>query len=169
LDIFDPSLWTPLLIWTGALALVVAGFVGMVVPVLPGPLLLLGGLLMAAWADDFTRVGPPTMFFLTFLCVVAMALDFIAGAMGAKRYGASKAAVTGSLLGATVGVFLGPLGLLLGPFAGAMAGELLTGHPLEQAGRSGWGATLGMLLGVVAKLALGAMMVGVFALVWLAG
>lgn len=169
MDLLSPELWTPLLIWTGAVLLVVAGFAGMVVPALPGPLLLLGGLLMAAWADDFTRVGLPTLLLLSLLCVIAMALDFIAGALGAKRYGASKAAITGSLIGACAGLFLGPLGLLLGPFAGAMAGELLTGRPLEQAGRSGWGATLGMLLGMVAKLAVGAMMVGVFMLVWLAG
>lgn len=165
MDPLSPELWTDLLIWLGAAVLIIGGFVGMVIPALPGPLLLLGGLLMAAWAEDFTRVGMPTIFFLSFLCALAMALDFIAGAMGAKRYGASGAAVTGSVLGGIVGVFFGPLGLLLGPFAGAMAGELLTGRPLEQAGRSGWGATLGMLLGVVAKLAIGVMMVGVFVLI----
>lgn len=161
----SPELWTDLLIWLGAAVLVIGGFIGMVIPALPGPLLLLGGLLMAAWAEDFAQVGLPTLFFLSALCALAMALDFIAGAMGAKRYGASGAAVTGSVLGGIVGIFFGPPGLLLGPFAGAMAGELLTGRPLEQAGRSGWGATLGMLLGVVAKLAIGVMMVGVFVLV----
>ncbi|MEL0027370.1 MAG: DUF456 family protein, partial [Perlucidibaca sp.] len=79
MDLLSPELWTPLLIWTGAVLLVVAGFAGMVVPALPGPLLLLGGLLMAAWADDFTRVGLPTLLLLSLLCVIAMALDFIAG------------------------------------------------------------------------------------------
>lgn len=164
-----PELLTSLLIWGGALMLVIAGFIGMVIPALPGPLLLFGGLFMAAWAEDFRHVGMPTLIVLGLLCLLAMVLDFIAGALGAKRYGASAAAVTGALIGAILGVFLGPAGLLLGPFVGAMAGELLTGRALGQAGRSGWGATLGMLLGVVAKLAMGAMMVGVFLLARLTG
>jgi hypothetical protein len=159
-----PELWVDLLIWLGAAVLVLAGFAGMIIPALPGPLLLLGGLLMAAWAEDFVQVGMPTILFLSLLCALAMALDFIAGAMGAKRYGASGAAVTGALIGGMVGIFFGPPGLLLGPFAGAMAGELITGRALTQAGLSGWGATLGMLLGVVAKLAIGVMMVGTFVL-----
>ena len=168
-ELLSPDLWIPLLCWLGALLLVILGFVGMVVPALPGPLLVLGGLMLAAWADDFSRVGWVTLLILSGLALLAMVLDMIAGALGAKRYGASRAAITGSLIGAVVGIFFGPLGLLLGPFAGAVAGELLSGRGASQAGLSGWGATLGMLLGTVAKIALGAMMLGVFALAWLAG
>lgn len=168
-ELLSPDLWIPLLCWLGALLLVILGFVGMVVPALPGPLLVLGGLMLAAWADDFSRVGWVTLLILSGLALLAMVLDMIAGALGAKRYGASRAAITGSLIGAVVGIFFGPLGLLLGPFAGAVAGELLSGRGASQAGLSGWGATLGMLLGTVAKIALGAMMLGVFAAAWLAG
>lgn len=168
-ELLSPDLWIPLLCWLGALLLVILGFVGMVVPALPGPLLVLGGLMLAAWADDFSRVGWVTLLILSGLALLAMVLDMIAGALGAKRYGASRAAITGSLIGAVVGIFFGPLGLLLGPFAGAVAGELLSGRGASQAGLSGWGATLGMLLGTVAKIALGAMMLGVFAVAWLAG
>lgn len=168
-ELLSPDLWIPLLCWLGALLLVILGFVGMVVPALPGPLLVLGGLMLAAWADDFGRVGWVTLLILSGLALLAMVLDMIAGALGAKRYGASRAAITGSLIGAVVGIFFGPLGLLLGPFAGAVAGELLSGRGASQAGLSGWGATLGMLLGTVAKIALGAMMLGVFAAAWLAG
>ena len=168
-ELVSPDLWIPLLCWLGALLLVILGFVGMVVPALPGPLLVLGGLMLAAWADDFSRVGWVTLLILSGLALLAMVLDMIAGALGAKRYGASRAAITGSLIGAVVGIFFGPLGLLLGPFAGAVAGELLSGRGASQAGLSGWGATLGMLLGTVAKIALGAMMLGVFAVAWLAG
>lgn len=168
-ELLSPDLWIPLLCWLGALLLVILGFVGMVVPALPGPLLVLGGLMLAAWADDFSRVGWVTLLILSGLALLSMVLDMIAGALGAKRYGASRAAITGSLIGAVVGIFFGPLGLLLGPFAGAVAGELLSGRGASQAGLSGWGATLGMLLGTVAKIALGAMMLGVFAVAWLAG
>lgn len=168
-ELLSPDLWIPLLCWLGALLLVILGFVGMVVPALPGPLLVLGGLMLAAWADDFSRVGWVTLLILSGLALLAMVLDMIAGALGAKRYGASRAAITGSLIGAVVGIFFGPLGLLLGPFAGAVAGELLSGRGASQAGLSGCGATLGMLLGTVAKIALGAMMLGVFAVAWLAG
>lgn len=96
-------------LWAGALLLIAAGFAGMVLPALPGPPLLLGGLFLAAWAEDFTPVGTGTLVVLSLLCVLALVLDFVAGALGAKRYGASGAAVTGALVGAVVGIFLGPL------------------------------------------------------------
>lgn len=160
-----PDLWIDLLIWVGALSLVALGFAGMIFPAIPGPPLLLGGLLMAAWAEDFVHVGRGTILFLALLCVIALVLDFLAGALGAKRYGASPTAITGAFLGAFAGIFLGPVGLLLGPFAGAVAGELISGRPWQQAGRSGLGTTLGMLLGIVAKVVIGLMMVGTFLLV----
>lgn len=157
--------WAELALWAGALLLIAAGFAGMVLPALPGPPLLLGGLFLAAWAEDFTPVGTGTLVVLSLLCVLALVLDFVAGALGAKRYGASGAAVTGALVGAVVGIFLGPLGLLIGPFAGAMLGELATGRPWQQAGRAGVGATLGMLLGIVAKVVIGIVMLGTYVLV----
>lgn len=145
-----------------SLLLVIVGMIGMVLPAIPGPPILLMGLFTAAWAENFQYVGSGTLIVLALLCVAAVALDFIAGALGAKRSGASRAAVIGALLGAILGLFLFPLGLIFGPFVGAMIGELSTGRPWQQASRAGWGATIGMLIGIVAKLVIGLMMITLF-------
>ncbi len=153
------------LIWVLAAVLSAAGVAGLVLPVLPGPVLLFGGLLSAAWAEHFAYVGTKTLVVIGLLAVLAHALDFVAGSLGAKRYGASGRAVFGAAVGAIVGLFFGLVGVLLGPFIGAMLGELSVRSDLAAAGRAGYGATLGMILGTAAKVALGIAMVAVFALV----
>lgn len=142
--------------------LIAAGMIGMILPAIPGPPILLMGLFTAAWAEDFHYIGSGTLIVLGILCVAAVVLDFIAGALGTSRTGASRAAVIGALLGAIFGLFLLPVGLILGPFLGAMIGELSTGRPWQQAHRAGWGATIGMLVGIVAKLVIGTMMIALF-------
>jgi uncharacterized protein len=150
------------LIWVLAVLLVVAGLAGLVLPALPGPALLFAGLLMAAWAEGFTHVGTTTLVLLGVMAAIASLADFVAGAFGARRYGASSRSVAGAAVGAVVGLFFGLPGLLLGPFAGALLGELSARRDLYAAGRAGWGATLGLLLGTAAKVALGFAMIGVF-------
>lgn len=152
-----------------AVLLVIAGLAGTVLPVLPGVGLVFGGLLLAAWADDFQRVGAVTLVVLGLLTALAVAADFIASALGAKRLGASPRAVAGATVGAIVGIFFGLPGLVLGPFVGAVAGELSANRQLLHAGRAGLGTWLGLLLGSVAKLTLAFLMLGVFATAWLLG
>ena len=134
----------------------------MVLPALPGPPLLFAGLLTAAWAEDFMYVGTGTLVVLGIMAALAYLADFAASALGARRYGSSPRAVTGAVVGAVVGLFFGLPGLLLGPFVGALIGELSARSDLAAAGRAGWGATLGMILGTAAKLALGFAMIGLF-------
>ncbi len=153
------------LIWVLAALLSAAGIAGLVLPVLPGPVLLFGGLVSAAWAEHFAYVGTKTLAVIGLLAVLAHALDFVAGSLGAKRYGASGRAVFGAAIGAIVGMFFGIVGILLGPFIGAMLGELSVRSDLSAAGRAGYGATLGMILGTAAKLAIGIAMVAVFVFV----
>src|SRR5690554_5400325 len=153
---------TDILIWLGAILLIAGGLAGMVLPALPGPILLWGGLWMAAWAEDFAFVGMYTLIALALLAALAYLADFVAGAFGARRYGASARSVWGATIGALVGIFFGLPGLVLGPFIGAVVGELSARADLAAAGRAGWGATIGMALGIAAKLALGVAMVGVF-------
>ena len=136
----------------------------MVLPAVPGPALLFAGFLVGAWAEDFRYIGIETLSVLGVLAVLAYIADFVAGSLGASRYGASRRAAIGAAVGALVGIFLGPVGLLLGPFAGAVLGELLAEKGLRDASRAGFGATLGMLVGTVAKLALGFTMLGLFIL-----
>jgi uncharacterized protein YqgC (DUF456 family) len=151
-----------LLLWILAALLVVAGLAGLVLPALPGAPLLFAGLVCAAWAEDFTRVGWGWLALIGGLALLSYPLDLAAGALGAKRFGASPRAVLGAALGALIGLFFGLPGVLLGPFVGAALAELSVRRDLRQAGRSGLGATLGLALGVAGKLALAFAMLGTF-------
>ena len=137
---------------------------GLVIPVIPGPVLLLAGLAMAAWAENFVFVGPAILTILTLLAITAHVLDFIAGAMGAKRFGASRKAAFGAAIGAVVGMFFGLVGILAGPFIGAVIGELTVSKNIQTSGLAGIGAWMGMLIGIAAKVAIGFSMIGVFLL-----
>jgi uncharacterized protein YqgC (DUF456 family) len=154
-----------ILLWLLAAILVVVGIAGLVLPALPGPPVLFAGLLAAAWADDFAYVGWGTLTLLGAMALLSYAIDFVAGSLGAKRFGASRRAVVGALIGAVVGLFFGIPGVLLGPFLGAVIGELSSHRDLKAAGRAGIGATLGLALGIAAKLALAVSMLGIFAVV----
>ena len=151
-----------LLIWLCAALLIAAGVAGLVLPALPGPLLLFAGLWMAAWAEDFIFVGVGTLILLAVLALIASLADFVAGAFGARRSGASARSVWGAAWGAVIGIFFGLPGLLLGPFIGAVIGELSVQRDIAAAGRAGWGATIGLALGMAAKLAFGIAMIAVF-------
>lgn len=157
--------WVDLLLWLGAVVCIVAGLVGLVLPAIPGPPLLFAGLWLAAHAEDYVFVGTKTLVALGVLTIIAVVLDFVAGALGAKRFGASRWAVAGAVIGAVVGIFFGLIGLLLGPFVGAVAGELISGRALDAASRAGVGATIGLLVGTAAKLAIGLAMLGIFVFV----
>lgn len=153
------------LLWILAAVLVVTGLAGMVLPVLPGPLLLFAGLWAAAGAEQFAFVGMKTLIALAIMAGLALLADNVAGAFGAHRYGASPRAVGGAALGAVIGIFFGLPGVLLGPFLGALVGELAAQSNLATAGRAGWGATVGLAIGIAAKLALGFAMIGLFLIV----
>ena len=144
--------------------LMLAGLVGAILPFLPGAPLIFAGALLYAVATDFTVIGAGRLAILAALGVLAWALEHVAGVVGARRAGGGRAAVVGALLGMLVGVMVAPIGLLVGPMVGAVAAELLTGRAPKASLRSGIGAALGVLTGVVAHFALALVMVGFF--VW---
>lgn len=147
-------------------ALVLAGVVGTVLPALPGVPLVFAGMALAAWAGDFQIVGVGMLVLLGLLTVLSLAIDFLAAALGAKRVGASRLALLGAVVGTFAGVFFGPLGLLAGPFVGALVGELIHVRELRQATRVGFGTWMGIVLGTVLKLGLAFGMLGLFAFAW---
>ncbi len=153
------------LLWTLAVVLIIAGIAGLMLPVLPGAPVLFAGLLLAAWIENFAYVGFKTLIVLGVMAVLSYLIDFVAGVFGAKRFGASPRALWGAALGALAGIFFGLPGVLLGPFVGAAIGELTMLRTFTQAGRAGLGATLGLMLGVAAKLALAFSMLGLFIVV----
>ena len=155
-------MYLEILLWIVAIILVLAGMAGLLFPILPGAPILFAGLFLAAWAEGFEHVGTGTLIALGIMALLMYVLDFLAGAFGAKRFGASPRAIIGATLGAVVGIFFGIPGVLLGPFIGAVLGELTAQSDLKTAGRAGIGATVGLALGAAAKLALAFAMVGTF-------
>jgi uncharacterized protein len=148
--------------WILAVLVVTAGLAGTVVPALPGVPLVFAGLFLGAWADRFEAVGWGTIWVLAALTVVALIVDFAAGAAGARYLGASSRAFWGATAGAVVGLFFGIPGMLLGPFLGAVAGELSGGNDLVRSGRAGIGAWLGVVVATALKLAIAFLMIGIF-------
>ena len=152
-----------ILLWLCVAALILGGLAGAILPAIPGVPLVVAGAWLGAWIDDYARVGGWTVVFIGVLGAIAMAMDLIATALGAKKVGASRQAVTGAAVGTFVGVFFGLPGIVLGPFVGAVVGEVLARGNLEQAMSVGVGTWMGLLFGTLAKLALSLVMVGVFA------
>ncbi|HEU4856603.1 MAG TPA: DUF456 domain-containing protein [Rhodanobacteraceae bacterium] len=144
--------------------IITAGFVGSILPNLPGIPVMFGGMLLAAWAGQFERIKVWVIAVLGVLAAFSIVFDFLAGTYGAKRYGASKVAVWGAFIGTIVGLFFGIPGLLLGPFIGAVLGQLASGSAVEHAARVGVGAWIGLLLGTAVKLAVAFTMLGTFVL-----
>jgi uncharacterized protein YqgC (DUF456 family) len=153
-----------LLLWILAGVLMLVGLAGTLLPVLPGIPLMMIGMLIAAWADDFTRIGWVTLLILAVLMALSFAIELAAAALGARRVGASREAIAGAALGALFGLFMGLPGLILGPFIGAVVGELMARRNTSQAMRAGVGAWLGFVVGTIAKLAVAFTMLGVFLL-----
>lgn len=151
------------LLWMVAGLAAVVGVAGMVLPMLPGTPLLFGGLWLAAWIDGYAKVGGWVIVGLGVLAVLAWSVDYLAAALGVKRVGASRLAVAGALIGAVLGLAGGLIGLIIGPVLGALAGEWIARRDAGQATRAGVAAGLGFIVAAVAKLAIAAVMLAVFA------
>ena len=164
------------LIILGAICLVL-GLVGCVAPVLPGVPLSYLGLLLLHWTE---RVQFSWQFLTVWAVVVVIIqiLDYFIPAWGTKRFGGSKWGVWGSTIGLFLGFFMGPLGIVVGPFVGAVIGELIyfNRHPqttlnnteqdknsnLNRALRAGIGSFIGLLTGTILKCICCGMMITYF-------
>ena len=152
-----------LLLWGAAVVLVVVGLAGIILPALPGTVLIFAGLLLAAWADGFARVGVGTLVLIGVIAAASYGVDFVAAALGVKRLGASPRAMAGAALGTLLGLLFGLPGVIVGPFVGAVLGELSAHRDLARAGRAGLAAWIGFAVGAVVKVALAFSMIAIFA------
>ncbi len=155
------------ILWAIAGLLVLVGLAGTLLPALPGVPLVFIGLLIAAWIEDFQRIGWPTLTLLAILTAIAIAVDIAASLLGAKRVGASRLALLGAAIGSVVGLFFGLVGIFVLPFVGAVIGELVARKEMTQAAKVGFATWLGLLFGALAKLALAMTMVGVFVIAYM--
>lgn len=151
-----------ILLWLLSVALIVAGVAGTVLPALPGTLFVLAGIVLGAWIDGFTRVGWGVLAVVGVLAVLAWVLDYVAGLLGARKAGASRQALVGAALGTVAGVFMGLIGVLFMPLVGAAIGEYLARRDHQRAVKVGVATWLGIMAGLVSKVVIAFMMIGLF-------
>lgn len=149
-----------------AALMMVIGVAGIVLPVLPGLPLTFAGMLLAAWTGDFQQVGWVTLTVLGVLTALSVGVDVLSTALGAQRVGASRKAIIGSVIGTFAGLFFMPIGIFVGPFAGALVGELMHGRELRQATKVGMATWIGLVIGMVLKVGLAFAMLALFFVAW---
>jgi uncharacterized protein YqgC (DUF456 family) len=149
-----------------AATLIALGLVGAIVPALPGIPLIFGGIWLIAGVDRYRHLGLWWLLGIAVIGAIGLTVDLLAGALGAKRVGASPQAVSGALLGTAIGLFFGLPGLLLGPFVGAVLGELAAGNSALRSAHVGVSAWVGLFFGTIIKLVSSLMMVALFGAGW---
>jgi uncharacterized protein YqgC (DUF456 family) len=138
------------------LGLIVAliGFVGCILPVIPGPPVSYAALIILSLAKKWEPFTITFLIIMGALMLAVSVVDYVFPAIGAKRYGASKAGVWFSIIGMLVGIFfIPPWGMFIGAFGGAIVGELLVGKGGKKALKAGWGVFVGNMVSIGFKLA----------------
>ena len=131
--------------------MMLVGILGSILPLLPGPPLAYLALLVQQLRSD-TPFTAEFLWLWAGITVVVTALDYIVPIYGTRKYGGSKYGVWGSTIGLIAGFWLGPLGIIIGPFVGAFVGELIASNDSEHALRAAWGSFVGFLFGTLLKL-----------------
>jgi uncharacterized protein YqgC (DUF456 family) len=136
------------------LLIAMVGLAGCILPVIPGPPFSFLALIILSWAKDWEPFSSTFLIIMAGLTILLTILDYVVPVIGAKKYGASKLGLWGSIIGILIGLFFfPPLGMLIGAIAGALAGELIAGKEVKKALRAGWGVFVGNMLVIVLKLA----------------
>jgi len=133
---------------------IIMGIAGTLLPVLPGIPLSYLGILLLHFSEKIQFTSEFLIFWAIMVIIVSL-LDFYIPIWGTKKFGGSKRGIWGCALGMVVGIFLGPWGIILGPFAGAVIGELSSGKQSKAALKAGFGSFLGFILGTASKLIVG--------------
>lgn len=134
--------------------LLILGFIGCIIPALPGPPLSFIALLLLSSAQGFVEPLSLTLIIIMLIVtIVVTVLDYIIPAAGAKKYGSSKWGIWGAIIGMIAGmIYFPPFGMIVGAFIGAVGIELIAGKTSKQALSAGWGVFIGTILGTLLKL-----------------
>ncbi|MDX9904184.1 MAG: DUF456 domain-containing protein [Bacteroidales bacterium] len=135
-----------------AIILMIAGIAGCLLPVLPGPPLSYLGIVLLH-LTRFADISKNLFIILGVVAVVVTVIDYVVPIWGTRQFGGSKYGMRGATVGLIIGLFLGPLGIITGPFIGAVVGELIFKDDIKYAIKAGFGSLLGFLTGVGLKLA----------------
>tara|TARA_B110001454_G_C12711406_1_gene430879 strand:- start:2095 stop:2592 length:498 start_codon:yes stop_codon:yes gene_type:complete len=132
--------------------LIIAGIVGSILPVLPGPITSWFGLLLL-YLTDAVPMNYTMLVGSLILALFIFILDYFIPGMGAKKFGGSKYGVLGTTIGLIIGIlFFPPFGIIIGPFLGALIGELIFGTKTNIAIKAAFGSLLGLLTSTFLKL-----------------
>lgn len=146
-----------------AIILFIVGLAGTVLPVLPGVVLIYGGMLLYGFLTQFSTLDANFFLLQGLVVLLVFMVDFLATAAGTRRFGGSKKAAWGAVVGTVIGLLVfGPFGIILGPFLGAVLTELLLGKQMNLAVRSGFGTLIGIMGGTALKLAIEVFMIVAF-------
>ena len=145
------------------LLVMLAGLIGSLLPVLPGVPLVLVAAIGHRLYFAAASVSNLMLWILVTLTLISIVFDFLAGMLGAKKFGATWRGMTGAVLGGIVGLFFNLPGIILGPFIGATLFEMLGDKEFKKAAHAGLGATVGLLLGIVGKFSICVVMIILFA------
>ena len=146
-----------------SIILFIAGLLGTILPVLPGAILIYGGMLVYGVMTKFATLDANFFLIQALVLVLIFSVDFLAAAAATRRFNGSKQAAWGAILGTILGlIFFGPLGIVIGPFLGAVVAELVRGIEINQAIRVGFGTLVGILGGTVLKLSAEILMIVYF-------
>ena len=148
--------------WALSAGLILVGLAGIILPALPGTILVLAGILVGAWIDDFTRVGWFAVTVVSILAVLSWVMEYVAALMAAKRAGASRQAIIGAAVGTVAGIFMGIVGVLFMPLVGAAVGEFMARRDHGRAVHVGIATWLGLMAGMLAKFVLAFVMIGIY-------
>lgn len=146
-----------------ALFVMLIGALGTVLPAIPGTPVIFAAALGYSFYEGFHKITPLVLAVLFFLMALTFIIDYFSGVLGAKKYGASRYGTWGSFLGGIVGViFLNIPGLIIGPFVGAVTGEMIAGQSFKTALKVGLGTMAGLAGGAVLKLLFAVSMIAMF-------
>ncbi|MCX7744946.1 MAG: DUF456 domain-containing protein [Flavobacteriales bacterium] len=140
-----------LMIITGAI-LCLVGVLGSFLPVIPGPPLSFAAILFLHFSHIHNRLSITFIVIILIITFLLTLLDYLIPIWGTKKFGGSKYGVWGSTIGLVIGLFFGPLGIVFGPFLGALLGELFGGRNTIDSLRSAWGSFVGFIFSTGLKL-----------------
>lgn len=135
------------------LVMFVMGIIGTILPALPGVIVIFGGMVLYGFMTNFAGLSIYFFIMQSAVMLVIFLVDFLASAVSTKKYGGSKQAAFGAVLGTIVGIMVfGPLGVIIGPFAGSVITEIIIGKQIKQAVIVGFGSLVGVIGGTIFKL-----------------
>lgn len=140
-----------ILIMVLAIILMVGGIAGCVLPILPGAPLAYAGLLLLHFTG-LAHFSTAQLIVWLIVVVVLQVVDYITPLLGSKYSGGTSFGNRGCVAGTLLGLFFMPWGIILGPFLGAVAGEMMGGSDFHHAVRAGIGTLIGFLLGTLLKV-----------------